>query len=252
MKAPSRWARSCPCRKASAKVFPFRIQAAPHAAALSLDGVTIRDGARLQGTITLSVPVAKEDITLTVDPSAPVTISGEGTLYHFEAGPIDRSTADIPVKVTLKVKDFDQEVSRKTYIPAAGGFKVIDTRVLRGENPCVEVRFSEPLAPTASREGLIELAGVVRQTVDIQDNVARVYFEADPREDLALTVHQGVQSADGQALAEGFRMDLPVHGPRPGRDHSHRRDHPSRRQQARPPLPRREPERGGPPRHQDL
>ena len=204
-----------PVQESQCKVFPFRIQAAPHAAALSLDGVTIRDGARLQGAITLSVPVAKEDITLTVDPSAPVAISGEGTQYHFEAGPIDRSTADIPVKVTLKVKDFDQEVSRKTYIPAAGGFKVIDTRVVRGENPHVEVRFSEPLAATASREGLIELDGVVRQTIDIQDNVARVYFEADPREDLALQVHQGVRSADGQALAEGFRMDLPSTDPAP-------------------------------------
>ena len=204
-----------PVKESQCKVFPFRIQVAPHAAALSLDGVTIRDGARLQGTITLSVPAPKEDITLTVDPSAPVAISGEGTQYHFEAGPFDRSTADTPVKITLKVKDFDQEVSRKTYIPASGGFKVIDTRVLRGENPCVEVRFSEPLSPTASREGLIELSGVVRQTVDIQDNVARVYFDANPREDLALTVHQGVQSADGKALAEGFRMDLPSTDPAP-------------------------------------
>ena len=204
-----------PVQESQCKVFPFRIQVAPHAAALSLDGITIRDGARLQGAITLSVPVAKEDITLTVDPSAPVTLSGEGTQYHFEAGPFDRSTADTPVKVTLKVKDFDQEVSRKTYIPAAGGFKVIDTRVVRGENPHVEVRFSEPLAATASREGLIELDGVVRQTIDIQDNVARVYFEADPREDLALRVHQGVRSADGQALAEGFRMDLPSTDPAP-------------------------------------
>ena len=141
-----------PVQESQCKVFPFRIQAAPHAAALSLDGVTIRDGARIQGTITLSVPAPKEDITLTVDPSAPVTISGEGTLYHFEAGPFERSTADIPVKVSLKVKDFDQETAHKTYIPATGGFKVIDTRVLRGENPCVEVRFSEPLSPTASRK----------------------------------------------------------------------------------------------------
>ena len=69
-------------------------------------------------------------------PAAPVTVTGEGTQYHFEAGPFERSTADTPVKITLKVKDFDQEVSRKTYIPASGGFKVIDTRVLRGENPC--------------------------------------------------------------------------------------------------------------------
>ena len=204
-----------PVKESQCKVFPFRVQVAPRTAALSLDGVTIRDGARLQGTITLSVPAPKEDITVTVDPSAAVTLSGDGTLYHFETAAIDRSTADIPVTVTVKVKDFDKEVSRKTYIPAAGGFKVIDTRVLRGDNPCVEVRFSEPLAPTASREGLIELSGVVRQTIDIQDNIARVYFEASPRDDLVLTVSQGVRSTDGQALAQGFRMNLPSTDPAP-------------------------------------
>ncbi len=76
-----------PVQEAQCKVFPFRVQAAPHAAALAVDGVTIRDGARLQGTITLSVPAAKEDITLTVDPAAPVTVAGEGTQYHLSRSP---------------------------------------------------------------------------------------------------------------------------------------------------------------------
>ena len=204
-----------PVTESQCKVFPFRVQAAPHTAALNLDGITIRDGARLQGTVTTSVPVAEDDITVTVNPEAAVALSGDGTVFHFETAPIDRSTTETPVTVTVKVKDFDKEVSRKTFIPAAGGFKVIDTRVLRGDNPCVEVRFSQPLAPTASREGLIELSGVARQTIDIQDNIARVYFEANPQDDLALTVHQGVHSADGQVLAEGFRMDLPSTDPAP-------------------------------------
>ena len=204
-----------PVKESQCKAFPFRIQTAPRVADLAVDGITIRDGARIQGTISLSVPASMEDVTVTVDPEAAVFLSGEGTRYHFETAPIDRSTADTPVKITLKVKDFGQEVTRKTYIPAAGGFKVIDARVLRGDNPCVEVRFSEPLSPTASREGLVELSGAIRQSVDVQDNVARVFFEADPREDLALTVHQGIRSADGQALAEGFRMDLPSTDPEP-------------------------------------
>ncbi len=204
-----------PVVESQCKVFPFRIQAAPRTAALSIDGITIRDGARVQGTITLSVPAPQEDITVTVDPSAAVTLLGDGTRYHFETAAIERSTSDTPVTVTVKVKDFDKEVSRKTYIPASGGFKVIDARVIRGENPCVEVRFSEPLAATASREGLIELSGVTRQNIDIQDNCARVYFDANPQDDLTLNVHQGVQSTGGLALAEGFRMDLPSTDPAP-------------------------------------
>ena len=195
--------------------FPFRVQAAPKTASLSLDGITIQGGASLSGSIRLSVPAPKEDIVLTVEPATAFTLSGEGTSYKFETAPIARSTTDTPVKISLKVNDFRDAQPLKAVIPAAGSFKVIDTKVVRDGNPCVEVRFSEPLAATASREGLIELAGTVRQAIDIKDNCARIFFEGGAQDDLALTVHRGVQSADGQVLAEDFHADFPAADPAP-------------------------------------
>ena len=200
---------------AACQVFPFRIQAAPKTATLTLDGITLQDGARLEGTIRLSVPATREDIGLTVEPAVPVTVSGEGNVYRFETGSIDRSEKDKPVKVTLKVNGFHEVEPLQVVIPATGSFKVIDTRIVRNGNPCVEVRFSEPLAASAAREGLLELTGTLRQTVDIQDNCARIFFEADPQKDVSLIVHRGVKSADGQALAEEFRTDFPAPDPFP-------------------------------------
>ena len=197
-------------READCKEFPFRIQAAPKTASLSLDGITIQGTARLEGTVKLSVPVPKEDITLTVEPNAEVNLTGDGTLYHFETAPIARGYKDIPVKITLKVNGFRDAEPLKAVIPASGAFKVVDARIHRDGNPYAEVRFSEPLSAEAAREGLIELSDVVRQTIDIKDNCARVYFEGNPAESLEITVHRGLKSADGQALAEDFHT---VFGP---------------------------------------
>ena len=191
-------------QEAGCQEFPFRIQAAPKTASLSLDGITIQGTARLEGTIRLSVPAPKEDIVLTVEPSVAVQVTGDGTQYRFETAPIAREGRDIPVKITLKVDGFRDVEPLRAVIPAAGAFKVVDARIHRDGNPHAEIRFSEPLAAEAAREGLVELAGVVRQTVDVKDNCARVYFEGNPAESLELTVHRGLKSADGQALAEDF------------------------------------------------
>ena len=142
-------------KESQCQSFPFRIQAAPKVATLSLDGITIQNEARLEGSVKLSVPAAKEDITLTVDPSTAVTLTGEGDTYRFETAGIARGDKDTPVKISLKVNGFREVSPLKTVIPAAGVFKVVDARVVRGGNPCVEVRFSEPLAAAAAKEGLI-------------------------------------------------------------------------------------------------
>ena len=202
-------------KESECKEFTFSIQAMPKTATLTLDGITIQDGARLEGTVRLSVPAPQEDITLTVDPAVPVTVTGEGNIYRFETESIAVSNKDIPVKVTLKVKGFRDIDPLQAIIPASGAFKVVDARIVRGGNPCVEVRFSEPLAATAAQEGILELSGVLRQTVDIKDNCARIFYEADPQQSLTLTVHRAIKSADGQMLAEDFRTEFPAPDPAP-------------------------------------
>ncbi len=186
-------------KESQCQAFPFQIQAAPKTATLTLDGISIQDGASLQGSIKLSVPAAKEDIILTVRPETPVTITGEGTLFSFQTGNITRSNEDTPVSVSLEIDGFRDTKPIKTLIPAAGSFKVIDARIVRDGNPHADVRFSEPLAASAAREGLIELSGAIRQTIDIDGNCARIYFEAEPRKDLILTVHRGVKSENSAA-----------------------------------------------------
>ena len=197
------------------QAFPFTIQVAPKTASLSLDGITIQNEARLQGTVRLSVPAPKEDISLTVDPAAAVTLSGEGSVYRFETAGIARGGQDTPVKITLKVNGFRDPDPLKTVIPAAGKFKVMDARNISDGNPRVEVTFSEPLSTSAGKEGLISLDNVFRQTVDIRDNRATVYYESDPSRELTLTVNPSVRSAGGDALGSVFKTSFSATDPVP-------------------------------------
>ena len=197
------------------QVFPFTVQAAPKTATLSLDGITIQEKARLEGTILLSAPAAKEDISVTLEPSVPVTVTGEGDRYRFETAGIDLAEQERTFKINLKVNGFHQVEPLQVTVPASGVFKVVDTRIVQGGNPCVEVRFSEPLSASAALEGLIELTGVLRQTIDIKDNCARVYFESTALDDITLTVHRGVRSEAGRALAEDFQTVFPAADPYP-------------------------------------
>ena len=194
--------------------FRFKFRTAPKTAVLSLDGITIQSDARLQGSLTLSAPAAPEDIQISVNPDTPVTLTGEGTSWRFETAGITRGGMDIPVTVQVKVNGFRDASPVKAVIPASGVFKVIDTRITRTGNPCVEVRFSEPLASNAGREGFFQLSDVVRQTVDIRDNCARIYFEG-AGDDLSLHIFRGVRSASGTALGEDFYAGFPAEDPVP-------------------------------------
>ena len=196
------------------QAFRFKFRSTPKTAVLSLDGITIQNEARLQGGVTLSAPAAVEDIQLTVDPETPVTLTGEGMAWRFETAGIARGDKDTPVTIKLKVNGFRDPSPVKAVIPASGAFKIIDTRITRTGNPYVEVRFSEPLAADAAREGLIELSDVVRQTVDIRDNCARVYYEG-AGDGMTLSVHRGVRSASGLALGEDFQTGFPADDPVP-------------------------------------
>ena len=202
-------------KESQCQAFPFSIQAAPKTASLSLDGITIQNEARLQGTIRLSVPAAKEDIVLTVDPSTAVTLTGEGDTYRFETAGIARGSQDTPVKISLKVNGFRDAEPLKTIVPAAGAFKVIDARNVTDGNPRVVVTFSEPLSVSAGKEGLITLGNVIRQNIDIKDNRATIYYEKDPSKELTLAVNSSVRSAGGDALGKSFQATFASADPAP-------------------------------------
>ena len=79
------------------------------------------------------------------------------------------------------------------------GFRVRSARL---QDSRIDVVFSEAPANAATR-GLIELQGVARSYVQVEDSLVKVYFEGR-KGDMVLTVDKGIKNANGDALGEDF------------------------------------------------
>ena len=79
------------------------------------------------------------------------------------------------------------------------GFRIRSAKL---QDSRIELLFSETPA-NASKRGMIELQGVARSYVQVEDSLVKVYFEGR-KGDLALTVDKGVKNANGDALGEDY------------------------------------------------
>ena len=79
------------------------------------------------------------------------------------------------------------------------GFRVRSARL---QDSRIDIVFSEAPA-NAEKRGLIELQGVARSYVQVEDSLVKVYFEGR-KGDIALTVDKGIKNAKGVALGEDY------------------------------------------------
>ena len=79
------------------------------------------------------------------------------------------------------------------------GFRIRSAKLVESR---IEIQFSE--APVnASNRGMIELQGVTRSYVQVEEDLVKVYFEGR-KGDMALTVDKGVKNANGESLGEDY------------------------------------------------
>ena len=79
------------------------------------------------------------------------------------------------------------------------GFRVRSAKLTESR---IEILFSE--APVnAANKGMIELQGVARSYVQVEDQLVKVFFEGR-KGDMALTVDKGIKNANGDALGEDY------------------------------------------------
>ena len=189
------------------KDFRFGFNVAKRHAAISVDEITIPAGkteALVKGTLTFSEPVRREDAMNLFRCEYPygttvVNFSDGSERFRFEVTGVSRSEVDRPIRFRLEGDDFDC-TPVQAVIPGQTDFRILSARYVDEDNPCIEVQFSEPLSPKAAEKGHITLDGVVRYHVSVSDNIARAWFEGKKSDEVTLTVHRTVQSADGARL----------------------------------------------------
>ncbi|GAB4135775.1 MAG: hypothetical protein Fur0041_10040 [Bacteroidia bacterium] len=158
--------------------------------------------------------IAEQTLTVTQNgKKLPVRWTHEGNhvVHHFTVDSISRGDKAGEVLISWDGKPLGVEYknSVKKEIPSLKDFKVMDVRVMQGEEQCVVVEFSDPVMEKQNLDGLILLkghSGGVRTSVE--DNTIRVYPDQHLAGNFALNITPGIKNILGFKLPHGFTQQV--------------------------------------------
>lgn len=195
-------------KESALRKFNFSFKVAERRISLDPDGILIAGEVKAGGSLRVSEPIELADLEKAISVSYPtgkpvVKLSGGPQEFEWEISNIERSDKDRTLNIKVAPKGF-APASASLTIPAQGHFKVIDARIIEDENPAVLVSFSEPLSAGAASEGLIEIDGVTRSYVAVQDNVASIFYEGRQEGPVSILVNRNLKCVTGETLGADF------------------------------------------------
>ncbi len=96
-------------------------------------------------------------------------------------------------------------------IPAKKQFSVLDVRLDPNDRHCARIDFSNDLEPQQDLNGLATIEGISGIRYKISRNTLFLYFTPDEdQQELKITLHQGIRSAEGQSLSGNDTLLLPL------------------------------------------
>ncbi|MBR5385941.1 MAG: alpha-2-macroglobulin [Bacteroidales bacterium] len=190
----------------SKEKFTFRFMVTGNTATISTGHVIITaaapDEAKITADITLSEPATTDELRsrLTIKglKTNELNINGDGTRFTATINRIPRTSKDQRIAITL-----DGRHTAEAVIPAIGEFRIIEARLIEGNDPCIDIVASDPVADS-DMSGLVVLEGVARSYTKVSDNLIRLYYDGRGDAPLRLTVSYALKSTDGAALTQDF------------------------------------------------
>jgi uncharacterized protein YfaS (alpha-2-macroglobulin family) len=138
------------------------------------------------------------------------THEGNNVVHGFTVDNIKRGEKESKVVLEWNGKAIgaDTKDRKEITIPALGDFKVMNARAEQGQEQCVVIQFSDPIAERQNLDGLISIADATGLRFSIEDNDVKVY----PLERLsgshAVTVQTGVKNVIGKELPHSFTQTI--------------------------------------------
>ena len=119
---------------------------------------------------------------------------------------------DKPQKLELDWDGTQKKVRQKgsslINIPPAGEFSIIDLIVDQGDNPSVNVIFSDPLDGSQEKEGLIRLGNSSGTSLSVNSNIVSLFPSPRPEGVLDLNVEEAIRNYKGITLPFPFRKKI--------------------------------------------
>jgi uncharacterized protein YfaS (alpha-2-macroglobulin family) len=139
------------------------------------------------------------------------THEGDNVTHTFTVDSIIRRDKEGAVELAWdgKALGVEQKKSETIVIPSLKDFKVTEVRVLQGQEQCIIVEFSDPIAEKQNLDGLITLKGAdASLKFTVEDNDIKVYPGITLSGDYSITVAQGVKNLVGFPLPNTFTQTL--------------------------------------------
>ncbi len=136
---------------------------------------------------------------------------GDNVTHTFTVDSISRREKEGSVQLAWdgKLLGIDVQKSDTLTIPSLKDFKVTNVRVDQGQEQCIVVEFSDPIAEKQNLDGLISIKGIdTGLKFTVEDNDIKVYPESMISGDYSLSIAQGIKNIVGFPLPHAFTQVL--------------------------------------------
>lgn len=143
--------------------------------------------------------------------------NAKGNRYQFEISEIQRKETPSEVQILWNGTPIDADTDGEKIVTVSpkGAFELIDTRINRGDDPSVELTFSDPLDASQNLEGIVRLERPTRLNLIVNGNKLTVSPRARNNSEEILLVESSLRNADGDRLGTNYRREVMFSQPKP-------------------------------------
>ncbi len=144
--------------------------------------------------------------------------SDNGKRHRFYLRDLARDTfaSDVKLSWNGKALGIDSKGNKEITLPALNDFKIIDLRVMyvAGDNPFVQINFSDELESSQNLNGLIQLKDK-KYKVRAEGNVIKLYPTKNLSGTHKVTINKGLRSAAGGILTKTTTKEVTFDAQKP-------------------------------------
>ncbi len=130
--------------------------------------------------------------------------------YHFTIEGVTRGEQASEVSLSWNGKPLgvNKTGSEKLEVPALGDFKLMEGKVVQGEEQYISLNFSDPLLDNQELDGLVQLEGNPDLRYVVNENELKVYPSVRQTGSLKVDVSAGIQNILGYKMQHAHALTL--------------------------------------------
>lgn len=208
--------------------FPFSFRVIEQLFSLTLNPIRIvttdLENVEVGGTLTFSdvqeLPVESPILTAKLNNKENIEVSltnVNANTYQFNLSGVKRTQEKQTLEITVNGKNIgiDQVEKETIEIPATDSFELLSVQPIDLPESGFTLVFSEPVSTKQNLEGLILLSNVYSQTIQVNQNIVNLYYDANKEENYTLTVYKDVKSHLGEKLRSAETFSFNAQKPNP-------------------------------------